>query len=112
MSNVLNRGKSACVRGWSEKTSPQNREAAVDKQRRYEARNIAVRLDKLVSELKNLADEEESAFNSRPAGSQWNVSGQDSKEAYEEMRSAAAAISLQAEKLYEIGEPRPKSTAG
>ena len=53
----------------------------MDKQRRYEVQNMVERLDKLVSELNDLADEEEATYNSRPVGSQLSVSGQDSEEA-------------------------------
>lgn len=80
----------------------------MDKQRRYEAENIAGRLDKIVSELVDLADEEESAFNSRPIGLQHGVSGQVSQEAYEEIRSIADVISLEAEKLHEVAKARPE----
>ena len=81
----------------------------MDKQRRYEVRDIAERLNIIVSELNDLIDEEESVFNSRPAGRQWSVSGQDSKEAHEQMRSAADAISAEIEKLFGIAEARPQS---
>ena len=84
----------------------------MDTQRRYDTRWIADQLDQLAHKLNDLADEEESAFNSRPAGPQLSVSGQDLKEAFEEMRSVAAAISLQVISLYEISEPRPRHAAG
>jgi len=81
----------------------------MDKQRRYEVRDIAERLDIIVSELNDLIDEEESVFNSRPTAPQWSVSGQDSKAAHEQMRSAADAISAEIEKLFGIAEARPQS---
>jgi hypothetical protein len=84
----------------------------MDNQRRYEVKNIAERLDKLVIELNDLADEEESAFDSRPVGSQWSVSGQDSKEAFEEMRAAADKISMEIEELRRVAEVRPKFQSG
>jgi len=79
----------------------------MDKQRRYEVQNIVDRLDKIISELHDLADEEESAFNSRPNGLQSSVSGEDSKEAFEEMRSAADMISMGIETLRGGAEGRP-----
>ena len=84
----------------------------MDNQQRYEVRSIAERLEKLVSELNDLAHEEESAFNSRPEGSKLSVSGQDSEEAVGEMRGVADAINSEICKLYEVGEPRPKFQAG
>ncbi|MGY8668142.1 hypothetical protein Q3C01_38055 [Bradyrhizobium sp. UFLA05-109] len=80
----------------------------MDKQRRHEIQSLADRLDAIVQEMNDLADEEESAFRSRPAGSQLSVSGQDSQEAYEALRLIAAAIGGETPSLREIGEPRHK----
>jgi hypothetical protein len=78
----------------------------MDKHRRYEVVVIVQELDKIISRLNDLADEEESAFNSRPAGLQSSVSGDDSKEAYEEIRSVADTISSGLEPLRAVGEGR------
>ena len=66
----------------------------------------------IVIELNDLADEEESAFNSRPVGSQWSVSGQDSNQAFEEMKAAADKISMEIEELRGVSEARPKFQSG
>jgi hypothetical protein len=80
----------------------------MDKQRRYDLGVLVEQLDKIISQLNDLADEEESAFNSRPTGLQSSVSGDDSKEAYEEMRSAADTISNGVEPLRGVAEGRPR----
>ncbi|GLR91376.1 hypothetical protein [Bradyrhizobium iriomotense] len=80
----------------------------MDKQRRYEIQDMADRLDAIIQEMIALADEEETAFKSRPPASQLSVAGQDSQEAYEALRLIAAAIADETLTLREIGEPRPK----
>jgi formiminotetrahydrofolate cyclodeaminase len=79
----------------------------MDKQRRYEVQHIVDRLNKIISDLNDLADEEESAFNSRPTGLQSSVSGDDSKEAFEDIRLAAAKINMEIETLRDVATPRP-----
>jgi hypothetical protein len=81
----------------------------MDKQRRNDVGVILQELDKIIHRLNDLADEEESAFNSRPTGLQSSVSGEDSKEAYEEMRSAADTISMGVDTLRGVAEARPRS---
>jgi hypothetical protein len=79
----------------------------MEKQRRYDLNVIADEMEKLVSQLNDLADEEQSAFDGRPHGLQFSVSGFDSQEAFRQIRVSADIIGNEVEKLRLAVAKRP-----